>query len=346
MTGTVPATTERGATRQSAGEAMKAKATILIDQREQAPLRFSADVGTETVLLPVADYSLRGATDLVAIERKRLGELAICCGKDRARFIEQLERLRSFPVRALVIEADLDGILSGAFQSNINPLSVLGTLIKAAAEWQIPVWFAGDAKNAAVLVERTMLWVAKHLDNRSVPALVPDSALAAEVRAVVAQELRIAGMYGPPEQQHVVQPWSCDAEQEVAALLLGGYRAPEQLAPLQPEHFFATLFRNIFEAAQAVTSRGEVCGLETIAAEFERRGAVGPWLDELNQTLRCTPLVNGAQLQSRISEIMDLALRRRLSEVLQRTELAVRAGKLDRDGAKVELRRFFQGVAG
>lgn len=321
--------------------------TILVDQREQAPLKFSDAVGVETVLLPVADYSLRGGSDLVAIERKRLGELATCCGKDRARFIEQLERLRSFPVRALVIEADLDGILSGAFQSNINPLSILGTLIKAAAEWQIPVWFAGDAKNAATLVERMLLWVAKHLNDRPWSTnVLPDSPLAAEVRAVVAEEIRIAGMGAPPTLPIIPLPASLDAEQELCSLLLGGYQSAEQLAPLQPQHFYASVFRNIFEAAQAVGERGEVCGLSTITAELERRRVVGRVLEELQQIRDTTPMVTGLQLRRRINEVMELALRRRLIDVLHRTELSVRTGEFNCDAARAQLEGFFFEVLG
>ena len=135
---------------------------ILIDSRERAPLRFSDAVETETVTLPVGDYSLAGYTDTIALERKRLGELATCCGTDRERFIDQIERLRSYPIRALIVEADMDGILGNAYRSEIHPLSVLGTLIKFAVDWQVPIWLAGDARNAALLVERMMLRHARH----------------------------------------------------------------------------------------------------------------------------------------------------------------------------------------
>lgn len=135
--------------------------TILVDSREQAPLRFSADVRVEVVTLPVGDYSVAGSTDTVAIERKRLGELATCCGSDRERFIEQIERLRQYAVRALVIEADLDGVLSKAYRSEIKASSVLGTLIKISNDWQVPVWMCGDARNTAHVVERMLVRVAK-----------------------------------------------------------------------------------------------------------------------------------------------------------------------------------------
>jgi len=138
---------------------MSERPCILIDTREQLPLRFSDAADVEVCTLPVGDYSVRGATEIVAIERKRLGELAACCGVDRERFIAQIERLRAYPVRALVIECDADGILGRAYSSRINPLSILGTLIKFSSDWQVPVWLAGDARNAALIVERMLLRV-------------------------------------------------------------------------------------------------------------------------------------------------------------------------------------------
>jgi DNA excision repair protein ERCC-4 len=141
--------------------------TVLVDSREKQPLSFSTAVSVEIVTLAVGDYSIRGFTQTVALERKRLGELATCCGVERDRFIDQLERLRIFPVRALIVEACLDGVLSKSYASEINPLSVLGTLIKASSDWQIPIWFCGDARNAALVVERMLLRVAKQAKEHS-----------------------------------------------------------------------------------------------------------------------------------------------------------------------------------
>ena len=135
--------------------------TILIDQREQAPLRF-ASTATERTLLPCGDYSLRGLTAEVAIERKSLADLAHCCGKDRERFIEQVERMRSYRFRALVVEASYSAITIGAYRSNIEPLSILGTLIKVAQDIGVPVWFAEDPNGAAQLVERMLLREHRH----------------------------------------------------------------------------------------------------------------------------------------------------------------------------------------
>jgi len=147
---------------------------ILVDQREQIPLRFTPAVLTEKVLLHVGDYSLRGASAHVAIERKRNGELQSCAGVDRERFIAQLERMREFPVRHLVIECTADDVLLGLSRSRINPLSVLGTLIAAASDWGITPWFCGDAANAAVVVERILLREHKRLQAKAKEAVKVD----------------------------------------------------------------------------------------------------------------------------------------------------------------------------
>jgi len=143
------------------------KPRILIDQREQAPLTFCDTFTVERVLLPVGDYSLAGATDTVAIERKRNGELQSCCGTDRDRFIAQIERMREYPVRWLVIECTMDDVVLGLNRSAINPMSVLGTIIKFGSDWNIPTMLCGDARNASLFVERIMLREWKRLQEKA-----------------------------------------------------------------------------------------------------------------------------------------------------------------------------------
>lgn len=130
---------------------MSEELIILVDDREKCPLEFG-DTPTERVRLPVGDYSARGCTDLVAIERKRIDELATCCGRDRERFLEQVDRLRAYPVRALAIEGLLGEINAKLYRSNIRPASVLGTLTKFLVDWHIPVLFCGDRYDTARMV--------------------------------------------------------------------------------------------------------------------------------------------------------------------------------------------------
>lgn len=142
---------------KTAGQVEQERPHIVIDQREQMPLAFCDSFTTERVLLAVGDYSLAGATDSVVIERKRNGELQSCCGTDRDRFIAQIERMREYPVRWLVVEASFDDVVLGLSRSNINPLSVLGTIVKFGSDWNIPTMFCGDHRNAALFVERILM---------------------------------------------------------------------------------------------------------------------------------------------------------------------------------------------
>lgn len=140
---------------------MTPKPRILIDQREQTPLRFSDAVETELVLLPTGDYSLAGFTDCIAIERKSLGDFVACCTHERERFEEQIERLAKYQHPALVIETDWTTLACGAYRSRAHPRSVTGTLLAMAHDHRLPVFLAGDASGAAEVVERLLLRVAR-----------------------------------------------------------------------------------------------------------------------------------------------------------------------------------------
>jgi DNA excision repair protein ERCC-4 len=137
------------------------KPSILIDQRERAELRFSDAVTTERVLLETGDYSLAGFTDAVAIERKSKADLVACVGPERERFMEQMQRLAGYQVRALVVEASWEELAAGAYRSNMNPKSVTGTLLALVVDRGIPVLLVGSAREAAEAVERMLVRVAR-----------------------------------------------------------------------------------------------------------------------------------------------------------------------------------------
>ena len=136
------------------------KPSIIIDSREQRPLVFSDIFLTEAAALPAGDYSLKGFTDKVAIERKRLGELCGCCGGDRERFMNQIERVAQYTHSHLVIEGDMSDIFIENYRAMVHPNSVLGTLMNIQ-ERGIGVWFCSTPEHTAHMVERIMLRVIK-----------------------------------------------------------------------------------------------------------------------------------------------------------------------------------------
>ena len=120
--------------------------TALIDSREQRPLDLSP-LATVTATLDAGDYTIKGLEHMIAIERKAEGDLLACCGQDRARFEQQVQRLLAYPVRALVIESTWPRIESGEWKSKIRPESVLGTLL-GIVERGLPVIMAGNHERA------------------------------------------------------------------------------------------------------------------------------------------------------------------------------------------------------
>ena len=119
----------------------------VVDSREKERYGLSS-MQSVVGALASADYSILGATDLIALERKTLPDLVMCCGPERDRFIRELQRLKSYPFRAIVIEADWGQLERGEYRSQINPKSVCHSIISWQARYCLPFHFAGDRQAA------------------------------------------------------------------------------------------------------------------------------------------------------------------------------------------------------
>lgn len=135
--------------------------TILIDSREQKPLCFSDAVDVEIVGLPTGDYSLRGHSDLVAIERKAPSDLWACCGAERDRFEAELARLREYPIRAVVIESTIDAVLGTIPRGRVRPETVVRSTIAWSQDYGVPMVWCGRPELAAAWVEYALCRVAR-----------------------------------------------------------------------------------------------------------------------------------------------------------------------------------------
>jgi len=139
---------------------MKPEPTIIIDSREQNPLDFptlTATVGT----LDTGDYSIVGLTHLVAVERKSLDDLLGCIGRERDRFKRELQRLRAYRFRLLIVEADAATLESGDWRSSLTPAHVLGSLAAWCAQFTLPAWLGGSHDGAGRFVERYLYQCAR-----------------------------------------------------------------------------------------------------------------------------------------------------------------------------------------
>jgi ERCC4-type nuclease len=79
-----------------------------------------------------------------------------CVTVARERFLEQMQRLARYPVRALVIESDWHELSRGLYRSKVSPMSVTGTLLAVMVDYAIPVLLCGTPEEAGAAVERIL----------------------------------------------------------------------------------------------------------------------------------------------------------------------------------------------
>ncbi len=141
---------------------MKISVTAIMDTREQYPFLFPtmpAKLGT----LDTGDYSVAGIEHLVTVERKSLSDLLGCCGRDRDRFKRELQRMRAYRFRLLVVEANLADLEAGEWRSKLKPNHVLGSLAAWSAQYTLPVWLGGDHDACGRFVERFLYHSARQV---------------------------------------------------------------------------------------------------------------------------------------------------------------------------------------
>jgi ERCC4-type nuclease len=127
--------------------------TIIIDSREKTPLAF--EFPTVKGGLYSGDYSLVGAENLFAVERKTLDDLAAsCAGSRREVFEHELLRLRGYRFRRLLIIGTEADIHAHNYCSNITPNALLGSVLSFEVRYDIPLVWEPDAQAAARLIER------------------------------------------------------------------------------------------------------------------------------------------------------------------------------------------------
>ena len=144
--------------------------TVIKDSREQDGYtfekfsgRYHQCNGMVVRKLDTGDYSIEGLEDKVCIERKgRISELAINLGKDKHRFMHEIERMKDFEFRFLVLEFSLEDVMnfpegSDIPEENWKSLKITNKyMLKMLIEFQmyddIHVIFCGNKKNAKLVV--------------------------------------------------------------------------------------------------------------------------------------------------------------------------------------------------
>ena len=123
---------------------------------------------------------MSGLEHLIAVERKSLPDLLACLGHGRDRFKRELQRLRAYRFRLLLVEADAATIERGAWRSQLKPAHVFGALASWTVTYGLPVWLAGDHVAAGRFVERYLYQCCRHITSEyEAAAALVDAAEAA-----------------------------------------------------------------------------------------------------------------------------------------------------------------------
>lgn len=134
--------------------------TILVDSREQRPLKFR-NLRSEKATLRTADYSVRGPDfdlrDVVLIERKSVSDLVGSLGTGRERFEREMARITKVRWRFLVVEGEMREVAAGTPYSGLTPKQIVSPLLAWPFKYGIHVIAAPDRAWAARMVEM-LLW--------------------------------------------------------------------------------------------------------------------------------------------------------------------------------------------
>ena len=132
---------------------------ILIDDREKLPWALSVNqFSTDRKRLVTGDYTIVGYEETVAIERKSLGDFVGTVIHDWIRFRKELKRLSSYDTAAIVVEANVEDVLSHKYDSEAAPLSVMGRAHGIFLDHGVPVFFWGPRLQSLRMAEQ-FLWL-------------------------------------------------------------------------------------------------------------------------------------------------------------------------------------------
>jgi len=127
---------------------------LVVDTREQRRYLFH-DVDSIEAALDCGDYSVRGYTDTIRIERKGFDDLFGCLTSGRERFESQLERLERFPCRALILDTTPQALLIGHARCELPGHVALARLIELCAQYHVMPVFAG--KDGAIVCQMLLI---------------------------------------------------------------------------------------------------------------------------------------------------------------------------------------------
>jgi DNA excision repair protein ERCC-4 len=130
---------------------------VVVDTRESRPYLFdSSVVEVRRAALAAGDYSLVGSETRVAIERKSLDDFVNTLIHARDRFRAELDILQTYDYAAIVIEANVDDLLAGRYESDAAPAALFGIWCSIITDRRIPAYFLSDRQTAQFAVQQML----------------------------------------------------------------------------------------------------------------------------------------------------------------------------------------------
>lgn len=138
---------------------------VIVDTREQVPWSFEHDpsISIAREKLDAGDYSVRGFEKRIAIERKSIDDWVGTVMRERTRFYRELELLREYEFRCVIIEASVRQITEKAYRSNAAPASVMGFVCEVFVAQSVPVLLGGTRADSQILAASLLRMAAKKL---------------------------------------------------------------------------------------------------------------------------------------------------------------------------------------
>lgn len=142
------------------------KFIVIKDTREQEGYffnSFNACAGMIEQKLDTGDYTIQGLEDKICIERKGcVEELAVNLGQKKYAFLDEIERMKPFPHKFIVLEFSLEDLLKFPDETRIPvknkaSLKITGKyMIKCLMEFSlyenVHILFCGNKHNAFLAV--------------------------------------------------------------------------------------------------------------------------------------------------------------------------------------------------
>lgn len=132
---------------------MAEEIVIRTDTREQLFLDFTKFRGVSSVrgTLKTGDYSIQGYEDQITFERKSVQDLVGTLTSGHTRFLREMERMRSFKAKYILIEHTPDILYNycakHGWQRKFN--TIIQSLLAYACHYQVRVRFCKDREDMA-----------------------------------------------------------------------------------------------------------------------------------------------------------------------------------------------------